>query len=148
MSALQVQPLPHDEATSKPPLYVVPDLPETVSARATQSSARPSVSRSPKSAEGLADTSGVSVGRAVAYVTALALASGVAAGIGVIVQPSVDTANTRVASVQAGDSLWSIAGGLDITGRNIDEVVYDIRELNQLDSNTLTPGQTLVVPTK
>jgi LysM repeat protein len=48
-------------------------------------------------------------------------------------------------TVEEGDSLWAIARH---TSPQIDprEVVLDIRELNGLTSNTIQPGQELLVP--
>lgn len=52
---------------------------------------------------------------------------------------------TREVNVQEGDSLWAIAQATAPTA-DPREVVMEIRELNGLTSNTIHPGQVLVVP--
>ena len=57
--------------------------------------------------------------------------------------PEPETADYRV---RAGDTLWAIAevvaeGNADLRG-----VVAQIRDLNDLDSSMIVPGQTLLVP--
>lgn len=56
------------------------------------------------------------------------------------------TSATLQVTVQEGDSLWAIARA---TAPNDDprEMVLEIRELNGLTSNTIQPGQVLLVPT-
>ncbi len=49
-----------------------------------------------------------------------------------------------VVTVQAGDTLWSIAGEV-APGRDPRQVVERLREVNHLTSASLTPGQTLKV---
>ncbi len=154
MSALQIQPEPilGTEAPKRPHLYVVPDLPQESFQSfdsGVESSARSGAMRSPKaSATGLADTRSVGVIKAAAYFAVATLLAGIGAGVGVLFQPSVDPADTRVAAVQQGDSLWSIAGGLGISDRSVEDVVTDIRMLNGLETNAVVPGQMLTVPTK
>jgi len=56
--------------------------------------------------------------------------------------PEPDTVTYRVRS---GDTLWTIAGDLEIGG-DIRGVVSDIREINDLDSSLIMPGQWLELP--
>jgi LysM repeat protein len=49
-----------------------------------------------------------------------------------------------VVTVQPGDTLWSIAGQV-APGHDPRRVVERLREVNQLSSASLTPGQTLKV---
>ncbi|MDO5033907.1 MAG: LysM peptidoglycan-binding domain-containing protein [Actinomycetaceae bacterium] len=154
MSALQIQPMLWEtEAPRKSHLYVVPDVPGPSATyegvRRPKSSAGSASMRSPKAGTaGLADTSFTKAGKALAFVSALTLLTAGGVALGTIFQPAVDVENTRIASVQAGDSLWSIAERLEIEDRSLEDVVTDIRVLNQLDSAVLTPGQILTVPTK
>ncbi len=48
-------------------------------------------------------------------------------------------------SVQPGDTLWSIADAQ--TGGDPRDLVAQIRQLNDLSSTMLQPGQTLLLPT-
>ena len=48
-------------------------------------------------------------------------------------------------TVEAGQSLWEIAG-IVAPERDKRDVVQDLMQLNALPSPTLLPGQTLVVP--
>jgi LysM repeat protein len=48
--------------------------------------------------------------------------------------------------VQAGDTLWGIAQEL-APGQDPRSVVGQIRELNDLGTDSIVPGQTLVLPT-
>ncbi|WP_394942198.1 LysM peptidoglycan-binding domain-containing protein [Psychromicrobium sp. YIM B11713] len=63
------------------------------------------------------------------------------AGVG-----SVGTGTAQV-TVQAGDSIWSIAAA-NAADRDPREVVAEIVELNNLDSSVLLPGQQIFVPTR
>lgn len=56
--------------------------------------------------------------------------------------PEPDTVTYRVRS---GDTLWAIAGDLEI-GSDIRAVVSEIRTLNGLDSSFIVPGQLLELP--
>lgn len=51
-------------------------------------------------------------------------------------------------TVEDGESLWGIAASLNIDSCDTEDVVDRIMELNDLDSSTLTPGQSLTVPTR
>jgi LysM repeat protein len=48
--------------------------------------------------------------------------------------------------VQPGQTLWSIAKDV-APGRDIREVIYEIRRINGLDSAMVRSGQTLELPT-
>ena len=50
-------------------------------------------------------------------------------------------------TVQAGQSLWSLAGTL-APGANPADVVADILAINGLDSASVQPGQVLIVPAR
>ncbi|MDO5048953.1 MAG: LysM peptidoglycan-binding domain-containing protein [Actinomycetaceae bacterium] len=140
MSALQIQPQPLVRPVPARPshLYVVPDLDET------QTSAGSASLRTPKATAGLAGT----LRTVVAFILFVAVMAGIGAGLGIIAQDTPSIEATTITSVQAGDSLWSIAAGLGIEDRSLEDVVFDIRTLNQLESSVLTPGQILTVPTK
>ena len=45
--------------------------------------------------------------------------------------------------VSQGDTLWSIASGLK---GNVNENIYNIKKLNNLDSSNIFIGQELVIP--
>jgi nucleoid-associated protein YgaU len=47
--------------------------------------------------------------------------------------------------VEPGDTLWSIAGAV-AEGRDVRDVIVDIRQLNGLDTAQITPGQVLLLP--
>lgn len=49
--------------------------------------------------------------------------------------------------VQTGDTLWSLAAKCTDESRDIREVVYEIKQLNQInDAGDLMPGATLKIP--
>ena len=50
-------------------------------------------------------------------------------------------------TVQAGESLWSLAGSL-APAANPADVVADILAINSLDSASVQPGQILIVPAR
>lgn len=58
--------------------------------------------------------------------------------------PEPETADYRVRS---GDSLWSIAEVVAFEDQDLRGVIAQIRELNDLDTSLIVPGQTLLVPT-
>ncbi len=73
------------------------------------------------------------------FVVALVLllaSSGMAAG------PEPETVDYRVRS---GDTLWTIAEEA-VPDADVRGVIAEIRDLNDLDSSLIVPGQTLVVP--
>ena len=53
--------------------------------------------------------------------------------------PKTSTAEGRVYTVKSGDSLWSIS-------KNNDTTIEKLKSANKLSSNTLQPGQSLVIP--
>lgn len=48
--------------------------------------------------------------------------------------------------VESGDTLWSIAGEYNQPGKDIRELIYDIKKINKLDSVVIKPGQALEIP--
>ena len=61
-----------------------------------------------------------------------------------------NSANTRmdghaIIDVGAGETLWSIASE-HADGRNMKRYIRDLKELNELESNTLQIGQILYLP--
>ena len=49
-------------------------------------------------------------------------------------------------TVRPGDTLWSYAQSITPAGGDVSESVDELMDLNNLDSASLTPGQTIVVP--
>ena len=76
-------------------------------------------------------------------IATLALTVG-AGALGVALQPSAYDGPTVTKSVVSGDSVWSLAQGVD-TERPLEEVVADIERLNDV-RGALQPGQRVVVP--
>lgn len=87
----------------------------------------------------------IPVKKAVGYLAALALATTVAVGAGLALQPSAYDGPTFTHAVVGGESLWGIAEGLGAQ-RPVDDVVYDIKQLNGLEGNSLQAGQQIVLP--
>lgn len=52
---------------------------------------------------------------------------------------------TQTVVVQANDTLWDIADGLDLD-QDVRYVVQEIKKLNGLNESTIYPGQKLLVP--
>jgi len=51
--------------------------------------------------------------------------------------------------VQPGDSLWSIADAHNHDGQvDIRQYIYQIKEVNNLSTSSLEPGQVLIIPAK
>lgn len=74
-----------------------------------------------------------------------ALALGVGGvGLGTLLAPQAYSGPTSVHAVSAGESLWSIAQGVD-TERPLEEVVTDIESLNGVEGPLLV-GQRIEVP--
>ncbi len=48
--------------------------------------------------------------------------------------------------VQSGDTLWGIAATLTEAGEDIRVMVSTVREINDLTSSTIQPGQVLLLP--
>lgn len=51
----------------------------------------------------------------------------------------------REYTVQAGDTLWEIASGID-DPRDIREVIFDLKQINGLDQSMLYVGQVIRIP--
>ncbi len=60
-------------------------------------------------------------------------------------EPTFEPVVRRTYVVQAGDTLWSIAGSV-APGQDPRPLVQVIMEANRVDPGALMPGQTLVVP--
>ncbi len=63
-------------------------------------------------------------------------------GTGAASEPSI----TMEHRVRSGDTLWAIAQGFTSSGDDVRESVALIRELNELESSALHPGQILMIP--
>ena len=48
--------------------------------------------------------------------------------------------------VQAGDTLWVIAEGVTPADGDVRATVHEIREINELSTSALVPGQELLLP--
>lgn len=66
------------------------------------------------------------------------------AAVGIIGSGLMVPVETSTATVQAGQSLWDIAAATGAS--DVSEAMAQIVDLNDLDSSTIHPGQTLVVP--
>ncbi len=75
----------------------------------------------------------------------LVLSSGVYFGFGIMNGKGVSEEAYIEIQVMPGDSLWSIAAGLD-TNNDIREVIYEIAEVNEVVNSVIHPGQILKVP--
>ena len=51
-------------------------------------------------------------------------------------------------TVKNGDTVWKIAKKHNINKKDIRKLVYEIREINDLDSLIIYPGQLIKVPTE
>jgi hypothetical protein len=51
----------------------------------------------------------------------------------------------KVVKVKSGDSLWKIASANN-ENKDIREYIYNIKEINQLDSDVIYAGQVLLLP--
>lgn len=121
--------------------------PATVSAPAT---ARPRASASNASAE-LPPLRLTTRGRRLLGVlAALALTGAVTFGSSAIAGPSVEPTPiaTTAYTFAPGESLWLVAVGLAAPGQDIREVVYELMELNGLETAAVQAGQTILVPVR
>lgn len=86
-------------------------------------------------------------GRRVLAVLILAAAAGVGAAVGALVSAADPLPDeTEMVTVQAGDTLWSIAASVASPGEDVREVMGQIAALNELDDDLLAAGQLLAVP--
>ncbi|HWR39754.1 MAG TPA: LysM domain-containing protein [Patescibacteria group bacterium] len=71
--------------------------------------------------------------------------------LGTVYAASRDNAPARyeICQVAPGDSVWSIAARLAAPREDVRELVFAIREINQLDKNArIQPGQVLKIPVR
>ena len=68
-----------------------------------------------------------------------------ALGLGLMLRPSEYQGQTWQHTVTAGESVWGLAASVG-SQRSIEQVVEDIRVLNQMEDATLYAGQTLLLP--
>lgn len=68
------------------------------------------------------------------------------AAISQVSAQTIHTSKTVKVTVQAGDTLWSIASKMDKRDRP-DEVVDAIERMNGFHDARIVPGQVIVVPT-
>ena len=59
---------------------------------------------------------------------------------------SLSTPSHVIVKVQPGDTLWDIADDYGPDDVDIRRVVYEICQLNDVNANSIHPGQTLIVP--
>lgn len=48
--------------------------------------------------------------------------------------------------VEPGDTLWDLAAGVTVAGSDVRATLADIREVNDLSSSMIQPGQILLLP--
>ncbi len=83
--------------------------------------------------------------KAVAYLLTLAFVVVGGGFVGLLLREPAYQGVTWEHSVSQGESLWSVAAGIE-TGRQIEEVMEDIRQLNNLERDGLMIGQQLTLP--
>lgn len=83
--------------------------------------------------------------RALLYLSALLLVVALGATAGFLMREEPYSGPTWDHSVGAGESLWSLATGIE-TPRPVEQVIEDIRQLNSLESTGLQVGQVLTLP--
>lgn len=60
---------------------------------------------------------------------------------------TVNNQHIKEVTVQAGDTLWDIAARTSHTNMDVREMVYAVKELNNIsDSGSLVPGSKIKVP--
>lgn len=89
--------------------------------------------------------SGRLVARVLGYLAAVAVVVVGGGLLGLMLRPDAYAGPTWEHSVSAGESLWSVAQGIQ-TERAIEDVVEDIRQLNGLSTDALQVGQELILP--
>lgn len=90
---------------------------------------------------------------AVLFVLAVAVVLGIAlTGLNAFATNAREAAfagvPTASVSVCAGDSLWGLASEHAVDGASTQDVVKYIEQVNGLDSATIVPGETLIVPSQ
>ena len=87
-------------------------------------------------------------GRVTAFVASLAALLAVVVGAGQMADASNEASTVQSSSVvvQSGETLWGIARDV-APGHDPRLVISQIRDLNDLGTRSIVPGQTLVVPT-
>lgn len=87
-------------------------------------------------------------GRVAAFVASLAALLAVVVGAGQMADASNEASAVQSSSVvvQSGETLWGIAKDV-APGHDPRLVISQIRDLNDLGTRSIVPGQTLVVPT-
>ena len=81
-------------------------------------------------------------GASILTIIGIAIASGQLAGASDVAQTA---SATEMVTVQAGDSLWSLATKAVLTG-DLRDTVQRIRELNGIEGSVIAIGDRLVVP--
>jgi LysM repeat protein len=85
-------------------------------------------------------------GRVAALVLCLLLSGGVAAAAASASQAG-GAGDPRVAVVEPGDTLWSVAAR-HVPSRDPYGAIAEIRRLNDLGDTTIHPGQELILPAR
>ena len=85
--------------------------------------------------------------RALAGAASVVLAVFLGALIGLLLRPAAGV-DTRSVTVDTGESLWSLAVAAAAPGQDVRDVVSEIVALNALETDTIVPGQELLVPVR
>ncbi len=101
--------------------------------------------QTPQRQRGALEWQAQTVRKALQYLAALITVIALGAGLGATLRDAPYDGETWVHSVSQGESLWSLAMAVN-TGRPVEQVIEDIRQLNGLSDNTLLVGQELVLP--
>ena len=67
-------------------------------------------------------------------------------GVGVLSGDGLVYEDTDIVTVGSGDTVWDIATSINDGSYNTQELVYEIRQLNELESVVLSIGQEIKVP--
>lgn len=65
---------------------------------------------------------------------------------GTLTADALEDKVTEYYQIQKGDTLWEIAKRYQAPNEDIRAVIYEIRQLNALESTDIYPGQVLIVP--